>query len=169
MWMKPEAYLKRLQNALEQVVAPEIEDDAVRGQLYAVVDLLNQLGNKIEYRRDLIAVEVKAGAAMLKRLLSAMEGAGVGSPPEGAELCQALEAGAREVDLKLQREVEEALCRGIDHFYAQKHRMGQELAASLDRELREYMLKTATREMGLVKPPQLERISRSKRPERKSK
>jgi len=167
MWMKPEAYLRRLQTTLEQVVAPEIEDDAVRGQLYAVVDLLNQLGGKIEYKRDLIAVEVAAGRAMLERVLAEMERAGADSPAELSAFVRELGAGTRPVELKLQREVEEKLCRAIDHFHAHKDKLGPELALRLDRELRDYMLKAATREMGQVKPPQLERISRSKRPERR--
>jgi hypothetical protein len=166
MWMKPEAYLKRLQNTLEQVVAPEIEDDAVRGQLYAVVDLLNQLGGKIEYKRDLIAAEINAGQTMLSRLLGEMERAGVASPEALSGFAAELSRGERPFGLNLQQEIEENLCRALDHFHASKNKLGPELTARLDRELRDYMLKTATREMGQLKPPQLERISRSKRPPR---
>jgi hypothetical protein len=167
MWMKPDAYLRRLQNTLEQVVAPEIEDDAVRGQLYAVSDLLNQLGGKIEYNRDLIAVEVREAAKMLARVLAVMEGQGVSSPEELAKINAELSAGARPIELKLQAEAEEAVCRAIDHFHANRNKMLSGTVSALDKELRDYMLKAATREIALVKPPQMEKISRSKRPERK--
>jgi hypothetical protein len=163
MWMKPDAYFKRLQLALDQVVAPEIEDDYVRGQLYAVTELLAQLGGKLEFKRDLAAVEITEAEKARNALLDGLRANEIEVPPE----LTALNFSGRPADLDLLREVEAALCAAIDLFSESKTRLDPSTAARLDQSLREYLTKTATRDMGLLKPPQLDKISRSKRPERR--
>jgi hypothetical protein len=42
--------VERINRALENVVAPEVKSTIVRGQLFAVVELLNQLPGRFEYK-----------------------------------------------------------------------------------------------------------------------
>jgi len=163
MYMKPDAYFKRLQLALDQVVAPEIEDDHVRGQLYAVSELLAQLAGKLEYKHDLIAVEVAETDKALRELTGGLCESGVAVPPELA----APDSSSLTLDLNLLHESEARLCAAIDLFHAEKKRLDPAAVIRLDQALRQYLTKTATRAMGLMKPPQLAKISRSPRPERK--
>ncbi|HUT56091.1 MAG TPA: hypothetical protein VM658_22055 [bacterium] len=162
--MSTDAYLRRLMQTLEKVVAPEIESDQVRGQLYAVVDLINQLSAKIEYKPGIIGQDIKDGREIMKTLLSAMESAGIETPAELSAFFSELESAAPALPLKFK--TEEMVCATLDHFHARKDKLGQAGAAALDKKIREYLLKITTRDLGLMKPPMLEKISRSKRPER---
>lgn len=166
MWMNTEAYIKRLIAALEQVVAPEIESDAVRGQLYAVVDLLNQLSGKIEYQPGIIAQDIEDARAILKAVIEAALAAGVETPPELAGLQKEIEDDKASFGLPLKFRMEEAVCAAIDLLHDNGEKLGPE-AAAIDKKMREYLVKVTTRGLGLMKPPMLDRISRSKRPERK--
>lgn len=164
MWMSTDAYLRRLMQTLEKVVAPEIESDQVRGQLYAVVDLINQLSSKIEYKPGIVGQDVKDGGEIMKTLLDAMQSAGIPTPPELSAFLSELESAAPALPLKFK--TEEMVCSALDHFHAHKHELGQAGTAALDQKIRDYLLKVTTRDIGLMKPPMLEKISRSKRPER---
>jgi hypothetical protein len=164
MNLKPDAYFKRLQLALDQVVAPEIEDDHVRGQLYAVSELLAQLAGKLEFKQELIAVEIAETDKTLRELTDGLRAAGVAIPPE----LIASDAPVRKFDLDLLQGAEARLCAAMDLFHEHRNRLDPATAGRLDQALRQYLTKTATREMGLMKPPQLDKISRSKRPERKA-
>jgi hypothetical protein len=61
------------------------------------------------------------------------------------------------------------VCLTLDHFHASKSQLGQAGATALDKKIRDYLLKVTTRDLGLMKPPMLEKISRSKRPEKEKK
>jgi hypothetical protein len=167
MWMTTEGYIKRMMNALEQVVAPEIEDDAARGQLYAVVELLNQLVAKVEYKPGLIAKEVEEGRAILEAVLGGTEEAGIETPEGLAKIVKEFESESAVMNTALKAKVEEAVCGAINHFHENKGALEPGAVSGLDRNIRDYILKSATRDMGLMKPPNVERISRSKRPEKK--
>ncbi len=84
--------VERINHALENVIAPEIESKIVRGQLFAVVELLNQLPGKYEYRHDLMVQDIQVGKQMLVTLIEALEKAGVETP-------ESISTATREVDL----------------------------------------------------------------------
>lgn len=84
--------VERINQTLENVIAPEIESTIVRGQLYAVVELLNQLLGKYEYRHDLMVQDIHVGKQMLTTLIEALEKAGIQSP-------EAISTATQEVDL----------------------------------------------------------------------
>jgi hypothetical protein len=84
--------VERINHALENVIAPEIESTIVRGQLFAVVELLNQLQGKYEYRHDLMVQDIQVGRQMLATLIEAFEKAGVETP-------ETISTATREVDL----------------------------------------------------------------------
>ena len=83
-----EEFLKRY----EQLSGITVESTIVRGQLFAVVELLNQLQGKYEYRHDLMVQDIQVGRQMLATLLEAFEKAGVETP-------EAISTATREVDL----------------------------------------------------------------------
>ena len=66
MFMSVEAYLKRLTSALENTIAPELESDQTRGQVFAVIGLLDQLATRIEYKPGLLAEEIDAGEKLAR-------------------------------------------------------------------------------------------------------
>ena len=84
--------VERINQTLENVIAPEIESTIVRGQLFAVVELLNQLQGKYEYRHDLMVQDIQVGRQMLATLIEAFEKSGV-------ETSQAISTETEEIDL----------------------------------------------------------------------
>ncbi len=71
-----------INHTLENVIAPEIESTIVRGQLFAVVEILNQIQGRFDYGHDLMVQEIQVGKQMLTTLIEALEKAGIEMPEE---------------------------------------------------------------------------------------
>ena len=119
--------VERINDTLENVIAPEIESTIVRGQLFAVVELLNQLQGKYEYRHDLLVQDVQVGRQMLATLIEAFEKAGIETP-------EAISAASREVDLlgmsgealrEVRRGAKEAVSAALDLLDANRPRIDE--------------------------------------------
>ena len=93
MFVNTNVYFGRITDALEKVVAPEIESDEVRGQVFAVISLIQQVSGMIEYKHDLIEQEIKEGSDIVKNILRAVEGAGIEAPEEIGEFLEKLDEG----------------------------------------------------------------------------
>ncbi|OGP61122.1 MAG: hypothetical protein A2V67_09040 [Deltaproteobacteria bacterium RBG_13_61_14] len=168
MFMSTDLYLKRITQALEKVVAPEIESDRVRGQVFAVINLIEQLAEKIEYKPALIQQEIEMGSETFRRVVQAVE-KGVGDVPKDLQaFLQELERPDPGQGLGFRDRVEEMLCQAIDFFYAHRGRLEPAAALEVDGLIRGYITKITTRDLGLLKPPNIEKISRSKRPPKNS-
>lgn len=74
--------VERINHTLENVVAPEIESPIIRGQLFAVVELLNQLQGRFEARHDFLVQDIQAGRGMLATIHAALKEAGFEQPTE---------------------------------------------------------------------------------------
>jgi len=83
---------ERINHTLENVIAPEIESPIVRGQLFAIVEILNQIQGRFDYRHDFMVQDIQVGGQMLATLIEAFEKAGVETP-------EAISSETREVDL----------------------------------------------------------------------
>jgi hypothetical protein len=165
MFMSTDVYLKRIFHTLEHVIAPEVESDYARGQVFAVISLLEQLAQKIEYRQDLIAQEIKMGSRILKSITSALDQAGAEVPEEFGSFLNEPDSG-RVISLAVRNKLEEMLCLAIDLLHDNKGRIEQEQAMELDNQIRDYITKITTRDLGLMKPPAIEKMSR---PQKKNK
>ena len=159
MFMTFDLYLKRIINALENVVAPEIESDHIRGQLFAASNLIFQLTGLAEFKSDLVKSENKQGWETLAKVTPLLEAAG----PVPAEVKTYLQDGVAAERAASTDQVDEMLCRVIESFFAQRSKLPADRAREIDSLLRGHLTKMATRDLGLIKPPNIEQISRSKR------
>ncbi len=73
MFITPDLILKRISYALEHTVTPEIDSDFIRGQVLAATFLLDQLMDRIEYKSDLLTMEIKTNCATIEKILSILE------------------------------------------------------------------------------------------------
>jgi len=158
MFMSAETYLSRITQTLEHVIAPEIESDYARGQVFAVINLIDQLARRIEYKSELISREIEAGFRTVSSIVRALEPrtdipedlasfAG-GEPPSGKDIA------ARDA-------VDEMLCRAIELYFACKDNIEGEASKEVDEVIRAHITGLATRDLGLLKPPDFSKISRS--------
>jgi hypothetical protein len=159
MFMTVEAYLKRLTSALENAIAPEIESDRTRGQVFAIIGLLDQLATRIEYKPGLLAEEIDAGEKLAREVAAA-----AGGPSAAlAALLREAETQGPGRDLPALARVDEMLSLAIEEFFAAGDRMSVADRARTDQLIRDHLTRIATRDLGLTKPPNFEKISRSKR------
>jgi hypothetical protein len=164
MFMTIDVYLKRIYHTLEHVIAPEVEDDFARGQVFAVINLLEQLAQKVEYKRDLISQEIEQGSRILKSIAEALEEARVGIPDELESFMKEVEK-SEAINLSMRNKLEEKLSLAMRLFNDNKGKLDKDKSKEVDKELRDYITKIATRDLGLMKPPAIDKISR---PEKKA-
>jgi len=163
MFVSTDVYLKRLTNTLEKLIAPEIEDDFARGQVFAVIDLINQLSGRIEYKRDMIEQDITGGVGMIKKILEAVKNGGGGEDTGLEEFVRSVESGEQAVGLPLRAATEEKVCEAIAYLHENKAKMDPAGYAAIDQELRDFITKTTIRDLGMSRPPLIEKISRSQR------
>jgi hypothetical protein len=151
--------VERVNQTLENVIAPEIESTIVRGQLFAVVELLNQLQGKYEYRHDLMVQDIQVGVQMLATLIEAFKKAGVETP-------EAISTTTREVDLlgmsgerlrEVRRGVEEAVSAALDLLDA--NRPGITEAEKVEKAVLGQLGQNILRDMMLFRRQRFDKIS----------
>jgi len=158
MFMSTNLYLSRLNEALENVIAPEVESDEARGQVFAVISLIEQFMGRIEYKHDFIEQEIGSGVNVLKRVIEAAGEAGLDTPAEIGEFLQKLDDGKAGSGLALCDKVDEMACMAIDFLHDNRQKVGS--YKEVDKMIRDHIFKMSGRDMGLMKPPMIEKISR---------
>ena len=149
----------RLNHTLENVIAPEIESPIVRGQVFAVVEILNQIQGRFDYRHDFMIQDIQVGRQMLATLTEALEKAGV-------ETSEAISSAAEEVDLvamsveqlrATRGRVEEAVSAALDVLDA--HRSGIPRAEEVEKAVLGQLGQNIIRDMMLYRPQRFDKIS----------
>lgn len=151
--------VERINHTLEHVIAPEIESAIVRGQLFAVVELLNQLQGKYEYRHDLMVQDIQAGRHMLATLIEAFAKAGVETPEEIA-------GTTPEVDLvgmsgehlrEMRSRLEAAVSAALDLLDAKRSGIAE--AEKVEQAVLRQLGQNILRDMMLFRPQRFDKIS----------
>ena len=151
--------VERINQTLENVIAPEIESTIVRGQLFAVVELLNQLQGKYEYRHDLMVQDIQVGRQMLATLIEAFEKSGVETSP-------ALSTKTEEIDLfgmsgdqlrEVRSGVEAAVSAALDLLDNNRSRVDQ--AEQVEKAVLGQLGQNILRDMMLFRRQRFDKIS----------
>jgi len=151
--------VERISHTLENVIAPEIGSPIVRGQLFAVVELLKQLQGRFEYRHDFMAQDIQAGRRMLATLIEAFRGAGLETPAEIAAPAEATDLFGKGGD-ELREEkgrVEEAVSRGLDLLDARREAIHD--AAVVENAVLGQIAQGILRDLSLFRPQRFDKIS----------
>ena len=82
-----EALIDGIVRTLVDAVLPDVGSRFARGQLYAAVDVLRNLRDRVEARADLCEAEAASASAALDRVVAAL-----GSEPGATRLAQAVAA-----------------------------------------------------------------------------
>lgn len=151
--------VERLTHTLENVIAPEIESPIVRGQLFAVVEILNQIQGRFDYRHDFMVQDIQVGRQMLTTLIEALEKAEVGIP-------ETISSTAKEVDLlgmsaeelrASRSRMEEAVSAALDLLDA--HRSAIPRAEQVEKAVLGQLGQNLLRDMMLYRPQRFDKIS----------
>jgi hypothetical protein len=151
--------VERINDTLENVIAPEIASTIVRGQLFAIVELLEQLRGKYEYRHDLLVQDIQVGRQMLATLIEAFDKAGMETP-------EAVSAATREVDLlgmsgdslrDVRGGIKEAVSAALDLLDANRQSIDD--VEMVEKTVLGQLGQNILRDMMLFKTPRFEKIS----------
>jgi hypothetical protein len=136
---------------LREEVLPEVGSRAVRGRVWAVLDVLNNLRDRIEEKRAPAEAEAQSAEATLRRLAAALrEG---GDPQEAADLERALAAAPAEPPAARAGAMRELLAKAI------AARAGG-LSEAEREALRAHLAAQSMRDLALLKPSLLAEISK---------
>ena len=86
MLLGVDALIDGVVRTLVESVLPDVTTRFARGQLYAAVDVLRNLRDRVEVRADLVAAEADSAAAALARVVAEL------GDDAGARVAQALQA-----------------------------------------------------------------------------
>jgi hypothetical protein len=146
--------LDAVARALDGAVLPAVQDRFARGQLYAAIDVLRNLRDRVELRADLLAVEADSAAAALAAAVEALDAAGAG--PAAAATRAALAA----VPAAPPAARADALRAALVAAYERLATLGDGVAAPARAALAAHLAAQAMRDITLLKPSLLAEISR---------
>jgi len=151
--------IDRLTHTLEHTIAPEIASPVVRGQLFSVVELLNQLLGKIEYRHDLVLADIDRGQQTLALLIPVLTEARVDIPEEIAAAGQPADRSRVVGDdlLAARRRTEAAVSAALDLL--DRHRAAIPEADQLEARVLGMLQQGVMRDLMLFRPQRFDKIS----------
>ena len=162
MFTPIENYLERIFATLENVVAPEIESDYARVQLFAAIGLLQSLGKKIEYRQDLIEERMGRYSEVMSRVFKAVEKSGGEPSPELRDFSRELETRGPGREVSDLNRLKEQFSRIIDFFFAHRQKLHPEEARNLDQDIREVLTEVCTGDLSFIASDNIDKARKAK-------
>ena len=137
---------------LREEVLPEVASRAVRGRVWAVLDVLHNLRDRIEEKRAPAETEAQSAEEALLRLAAALR---AGPDPEGAADIERALAAAPEGPPAARA------CGAARGCWRARSRRGPRGSAEAERDaLRAHLAAQAVRDLALLKPSLLAEISK---------
>ncbi len=161
MFIKLNKFVDRINHTLEQVIVPKLDDPFARAQAYAVVEMLNQMVGKIDYKPEILKQQIEANRKKLEEIADKIKAAGLGLPEDLDEylkrdVYEGLLSGAQW--LRARDESDAMLCKAIDAGMDAKDKLGPEAYHELEQGLLKFFTNTSYRDIGMMKPPNIQRI-----------
>jgi hypothetical protein len=152
----PETLVDGCVQTLQERVLPALASKYARGQLYAVVDVLRNLRDRIEEKSALLAAEAESAAAALARAAVALRAGGADAAAVGAQISAAI-AAAPAGPLERRRD---ALNEVFVQALAGLDALAEPAAEAAHAALGGHLAAQAVRDLMVLKPSMLEEISR---------
>jgi hypothetical protein len=146
-----ETLIDGLVETLVQSVLPDLSGRFARGQLYAVVDVLRNLRDRVELRTDLLGEETRSAEDALAQAAAAL-----GDTPAAARLTAAVSAAPTGPPAERAAALRAALVLAFDVLDA----LPDEHAAPARSALAQHLTAQAMRDVMVLKPSMLAEISK---------
>jgi hypothetical protein len=150
MQLSVETLLDGVMRTLREGVLPAVRERFARGQLFAVLDVLQNLRDRVEAKAELAEAEAASAAAALERAVEALP------PGCGADLARALAAAPLAPPAARAAALRDLLVRA----YAVLASLSDEDAAPARAALAEHLAAQTMRDVAVLKPSLLEEISK---------
>lgn len=161
MFVSIHDYIGRISNTLENVIAPDLQTDFARSQVYAVMALLGSLSKKVEYKRELIQDEVNAGTDIIKAICSILKDAEISVPTEVQVFMNELEKKGPVSDIAYIEKVNEQFRCTLDTLYQNKEKIDLETFDAMDKKIRGYIHDISLRDVGFMPTMSFDKILRA--------
>ena len=154
MRISPQTLLEGVVRSLHDQVLPHLESRTARGQLWAAIDVLRNLGGRIEPAVAALEEEARSAANSLGTLALQLRDAGEAASAAGIER-QLAEAPAEPANAR-----SEALRAALVDAFARRDALPVERADALRPILGGHLAAQAVRDLSRLQPSLLEEISR---------
>ena len=146
----PDALIDGVVRTLVESVLPDVSTRFARGQLYAAVDVLRNLRDRLELRADLAAAEADSAAAALARVVAAL------GDDAGARVAQALQAAPAAPPAERAAALRAAVATALEVLDA----LPSGNSAAARAALAEHLAAQVMRDLMVLKPSLLTEISK---------
>ena len=150
MQLTVETLLDGVMRTLREAVLPAVGERFGRGQLFAVLDVLQNLRDRVEPKAELAEVEAASAAAALERAAQALP------PPDGPELTRALTDAPAGPPVARAAALRAIMVRAYELLDA----LPDERDAAARSARAEHLAAQTMRDVAVLKPSLLEEISK---------
>ena len=156
MQILPEELVDGCVRTLQERVLPALSSRFARGQLYAVVDVLRNLRDRVEEKSALLRSEAESAAAALARAAEALRAGGAAAAATAAEIAEGVAAVPQGLPSERRTAMNEVFVRALERIDA----LAEPAAATARAALGGHLAAQAIRDVSTLKPSLLEEISR---------
>ena len=139
---------------LGEAVLPDVGTRVARAQLYAVIDVLQNLRDRVEEKTELLVAEAEGARAALGDAVAALRDAG--AETAAARIGDALGAAAAHPPAAAAAGLRAALCTALDLIDT----LPEEIAGAARRAVAAHLATQAFRDVAVTKPSLLGEISK---------
>ncbi len=156
MRIPPEELIDGCVRTLQERVLPSLSSRFARGQLYAVLDVLRNLRDRVEVKGALLEAEATSAAAALTRAAEALRAGSEASRAAADEIATAVSAAPEEPRASRVSALNDAFVRALERIDA----LSEPSAETAHAALGGHLAAQAIRDIATLKPSLLEEISR---------
>jgi hypothetical protein len=154
MRVSPQALIDGVARSLHEQVLPHVESRTARGQLWAVIDVLRNLGGRVEFAIAPLEEEARSTAGVLATLVARLRDAGHAAP------AAAIEAHVAAAPAAPASAHADALREALVAAFAELDALPDATADALRPILGGHLAAQAVRALANLQPSLLEEISR---------
>lgn len=161
MFVPIDDYFNRIYYTLENVIAPDLESDFARGQVYAIIVLLGSLCKKIEYKHELILEEINTGTDIIAAIIKVLKDAGIETPGEVLSFMKEFEKIGPCADITYMNKVNDNFRCAMDCFYENRKMIEPDTLTGIDKQIRSYIHDISLRDVGFMVATSFDKIMKS--------
>lgn len=154
-----ERILEGIMNALTSEVVPRIDDAFARGQALAIVDLIRNLGPRLEWSHAILWQQIEAQEAALRRVAELCASLPIQPPPFPPRSFASEHPTANEL-ISRRDDLNAAVSATLIWFHAERSKLPAGVADQIEAAVRGYMHEQLQRDMSLTAMPLFKEISK---------
>jgi len=154
-----ERILDGIMSALTTEIVPRVDDAFARGQALAIVDLLRNLGPRLEWSHAILWPQIEAQEAALRRIAELCAGLAIQPPPVAPRGFVGEHPSANEL-LARKDDLDGTISATLIWLDSARSRLPAATGGEIDAVLRRYMHEQLQRDMSLTAMPLFKEISK---------